>query len=88
MRQLCKPALLAASYKGNAAGIASAALEEIEGTLVACLHELQRLASISGGDPAYPLCLSLFLVKADSTIQIMTKPCTKSEAGPTQSMSL
>lgn len=50
MRQLGKPALLAATYKGDAAGIAAAAMEEVESTLVSCLHELERLSFISGGN--------------------------------------
>lgn len=49
MRQLGRPALLAASYKGDTAGIAAAAVEEVEGTLANCLHELERLALASGG---------------------------------------
>ena len=49
VRQLGKPALLAATYKGDAAGIAAAAMEEVEATLVNCLHELERLSLISGG---------------------------------------
>lgn len=50
VRQLGKPALLAATYKGDAAGIAAAAMEEVEFTLVSCLHELERLSFISGGE--------------------------------------
>lgn len=49
VRQLGKPALLAATYKGDAAGIAAAAMEEVGGTLINCLHELERLALLSGG---------------------------------------
>lgn len=49
VRQLGKPALLAATYKGNAAGIAAAAMEEVEATLVNCLHELDRLSMMTGG---------------------------------------
>lgn len=49
MRQLGRPALLAATYKGDAAGIAFAAMEEVEGTLVNCLRELERLSLLSGG---------------------------------------
>jgi len=52
VRQLGKPALLAATYKGDAAGIAAAAMEEVGGTLINCLHELERLALLSGG--AFP----------------------------------
>ena len=50
MRQLGRPALLAATYKGDAAGIAAAAMEEVGGTLINCLHELERLALLSGGE--------------------------------------
>ena len=49
VRQLGRPALLAATYKGDAAGIAAAAMEEVGGTLINCLHELERLALVSGG---------------------------------------
>ena len=49
MRQLGKPALLAATYKGDAAGIATAAMEEVEATLLNSLHELERLAMSAGG---------------------------------------
>lgn len=49
VRQLGKPALLASTYKGDAPGIAAAAMEEVEGALGNCLHELERLALVSGG---------------------------------------
>lgn len=49
VRQLGKPSLLAATYKGDAAGIAAAAMEEVESTLVNCLHELERLSLLPGG---------------------------------------
>ena len=52
VRQLGKPALLAATYKGDAAGIAAAAMEEVGSTLINCLHELERLALLSGGQPS------------------------------------
>ena len=57
VRQLGKPALLAATYKGDAAGIAGAAMEEVESTLVSCLHELERLSFISGGTQHQHACL-------------------------------
>ncbi len=56
IRQLGKPGLLAATYKGDAAGIAAAAMEEVESTLVSCLHELERLSFISGGIALHRLC--------------------------------
>ncbi len=49
MRQLGKPALLAATYKADAAGIAAAAVEEVDASLANCLHELERLALASRG---------------------------------------
>ena len=49
VRQIGRPALLAATYKRDAAGIATAAMEEVEATLVNSLHELERLALVSGG---------------------------------------
>lgn len=42
MRQLGKPALLAATYKGDAVAIAAAAMEELESTLVDTLTQLER----------------------------------------------
>ena len=36
-------------YKNDAAGIASAAMEEVEIALVGCLHELERLSFMSIG---------------------------------------
>ena len=54
VRQLGKPALLAATYKGDAAGIAFAAMEEVEGTLVNCLRELERLSLLSAGKHLSP----------------------------------
>ena len=50
VRQLGKPALLAATYKGDASGIAAATMEEVEAPLVNCLHELERLSLLSGGN--------------------------------------
>lgn len=59
VRQLGKPALLAATYKGDAAGIAAAAMEEVESTLVSCLHELERLSFISGGGTSSSMLFSV-----------------------------
>jgi acetyl-CoA carboxylase/biotin carboxylase 1 len=44
VRQLGKPALLAATYKGDAAAIATAAMEELESTLVDALSQLERFS--------------------------------------------
>ena len=49
MRHLSRPALLVASYKGDAAGIATAAIEELEKPLAMCLQELSRLPLTTGG---------------------------------------
>ncbi|KAK9799384.1 hypothetical protein WJX73_008409 [Symbiochloris irregularis] len=43
VRQLGKPALLAATYKGDAAGVAFAAVEELESAMVSALQQLNRL---------------------------------------------
>lgn len=43
VRQLTSPALLAASYSGNASAVVSAALEEVEGALSSALTEVARL---------------------------------------------
>ena len=61
VRQLGKPALLAATYKGDAAAIAGAALEELEAVLVDSLSQLERLhptaaASASGAGIARQRC--------------------------------
>lgn len=48
VRQLGRPSLLAASYSGNAAAAASAAIEEIEDTLVGMLEELNRIGTGTG----------------------------------------
>ncbi len=48
VRQLGRPDLLAATYSNNAAAAATAAMEEVEETLVACMGELDRLASVGG----------------------------------------
>ena len=48
MRQLGTPALLAATYRGDAAAIAAAAMEELETVLVDSLSQLERLAVSAG----------------------------------------
>ena len=48
VRQLGKPALLAATYKGDAAAIATAAMEELESTLVDSISQLERFSPGSG----------------------------------------
>ncbi len=48
MRQLGKPALLAATYKGDVAAIATAAMEELESTLVDSISQLERFSPGSG----------------------------------------
>ena len=50
VRQLGKPALLAATYKGDAAAIATAAMEELESTLVDSISQLERFSPGSGKD--------------------------------------
>lgn len=62
MRQLNRPALLVATYKGDATGIATAAMEEVEKPLTKCLHELERLVTTLGGGPrpsGHCWCLSV-----------------------------
>lgn len=49
MRQLGKPALLAATYKGDTAAIATAAMEELESTLVDTLTQLERSSPATPG---------------------------------------
>lgn len=49
LRQLGSPALLAASYSGNPAAVASAAVAELEAPLVACLDELARQQAAAEG---------------------------------------
>lgn len=49
VRQLGKPALLAATYKGDAAAIATAAMEELESTLVDTLTQLERSSPATPG---------------------------------------
>ena len=53
VRQLGKPAFLAAQYKGDTAGVASAALTEMEGSMTTALQQLSRLYLAHGG--ALPL---------------------------------
>lgn len=48
VRQLGKPALLAATYKGDAAAIATAAMEELESTLVDSISQLERFSPGAG----------------------------------------
>ena len=50
LRQLSRPALLVATYKGDAAGMATAAIEEVEKPLALCLQELERLSLNLGGN--------------------------------------
>lgn len=45
VRQLGRPNLLAATYSSNAAAAATAAMEELEETLLGSLQELQRIGS-------------------------------------------
>ena len=52
MRQLGTPALLAATYRGDAAAIAAAAMEELETVLVDSLSQLERLAVSAGALPS------------------------------------
>ena len=51
VRQLGTPALLAATYRGDAAAIAAAAMEELETVLVDSLSQLERLAVSAGALP-------------------------------------
>ncbi|EIE18073.1 hypothetical protein COCSUDRAFT_26470 [Coccomyxa subellipsoidea C-169] len=50
VRQLGKPALLAATYKGDAVAIAAAAMEELESTLVDTLTQLERSSPGTPGE--------------------------------------
>ena len=53
VRQLGRPALLAAMYSGDGPGAAAAAMAEVEGVLVSSLHELERGgAGTAGGRPS------------------------------------
>ena len=56
LRQLTKPALLVATYKGDAAGMATAAMEETERALAACLLEIERLSLKLGGTASCISC--------------------------------
>ena len=49
VRQLGRPSLLAASYSGNAAAAATAAIEEVEETLEGMLEELNRIGTSTTG---------------------------------------
>lgn len=49
VRQLGRPALLAASYKGDTAGVASAAVDELGGSMATALQQLNRLYLAHGG---------------------------------------
>lgn len=53
VRQLGKPALLAATYKGDVAAIATAAMEELESTLVDSISQLERFSPGSGTAQLY-----------------------------------
>jgi hypothetical protein len=52
IRQLGHPALLAASYSGNGAAVAAAAVVEVEEGLLVVLEELSRLQPAGGGADA------------------------------------
>lgn len=59
VRQLGKPNLLAATYASNAAAAATAAMEELEETLLGSLQELHRIGSgvgEAGGWGGWELC--------------------------------
>lgn len=83
IRQLGKPGLLAATYKGDAAGIAAAAMEEVESTLVSCLHELERLSFISGGNLSWAVKASCILgvARCQTQFQILGKDLLWSSEG-------
>lgn len=57
VRQLGKPALLAATYKGDAAAIATAAMEELESTLVDSISQLERFSPGSGAACCCTQCM-------------------------------
>ena len=64
MRQLGRPALLAATYNVDMVGIATAAVAELESALVTALDELARVNLVPAGEVALSdlsLSLSLFL---------------------------
>ena len=56
VRQLGRPNLLAATYSSNAAAAATAAMEELEESLLGSLQELQRISS-GVGEPWAVLCV-------------------------------
>ena len=49
MRQLGRPALLAAMYSGDGPRAATAALEEVEPALLSSLYELERGSTAATG---------------------------------------
>ena len=57
MRQLGRPALLAAMYSGDGPVAAAAAMAEIGAVLASSLHELERGSASSTGASATPLML-------------------------------
>lgn len=60
VRQLGRPALLAAMYSGDGAGAATAAMEEIEAVLVSWLAELERAGAVnSAGNYGQRLVMSI-----------------------------
>ena len=59
VRQLGKPALLAATYKGDAAAIATAAMEELESTLVDSISQLERFSPGAGKTRCSNSCMGL-----------------------------
>ena len=59
VRQLGRPALLAASYSGDGPGAATAALEEVEAALAAALYELERGGTAATGAPLENACIHL-----------------------------
>ena len=50
MRQLGRPALLAATYNVDTVGIATAAVAELESALVTALDELARVNLVPAGE--------------------------------------
>ena len=49
MRQLGRPALLAAMYSGDGPGAAAAAMAEVGAALASSLHELERGSANNAG---------------------------------------
>lgn len=84
MRQLGKPALLAATYKGDAAAIAAAAMEELDSTLVDTITQLERS---SPGTPGKGLIhyrsqsCSWFHVSCLSRLPMLCMPCPAASCG-------